>query len=444
MSRRNILIMGAAGRDFHDFNTIFRDNDSYNVVAFTATQIPNIEGRVYPPELAGRLYPKGIPIFPEARLSELIKDLKVDEVVFAYSDVSFGYVMERAAAVLAAGADFQLLGPRRTMLQAAVSVIAVVAVRTGCGKSQTARKVCRLLREQDLRVVAIRHPMPSGDLVRQRVQRFSTLDDLRRAECTIEEMEEYEPHIVSGSVVYAGADYAAILRAAEQEADVIVWDGGNNDLPFYRPDLTITVTDPHRPGDELSYYPGATNLRMADVVIINKVDSAPPEDVATVRANIRRVNPTATIVEAASPPHVEDPALIRGRRVLLIEDGPTVTHGGMAYGVGTIAAWEHSAAEIVDPRPYAIGSIADTFRAYPNTGALLPAMGYGPEQVRDLEETIRRVPCDTVVIGTPIDLRRVLKIDQPTVRVTYELAEQGRPELREILAGVVAGTLHHA
>jgi len=441
MNRRNILIMGAAGRDFHDFNTIFRDNERYNVVAFTATQIPNIEGRTYPPELAGKLYSNGIPIFPESQLAKLIKRLEVDEVVFAYSDVSFAYVMERAATVLAAGADFQLLGPRRTMLQAAVPVIAVVAVRTGCGKSQTARKVCQLLREQDLRVVAIRHPMPYGDLLRQRVQRFATLNDLRRAECTIEEMEEYEPHIVCGSVVYAGADYAAILRAAEQEADVIVWDGGNNDLPFYRPDLTITVTDPHRPGDELSYYPGATNLQMADVVIINKVDSAPALDVHTVRTNVRRVNPTATIIEAASPPHVENPALIRGKRVLLIEDGPTVTHGGMAYGVGTIAAWEHSAAEIIDPRPYAVGSIADTFRAYPNTGALLPAMGYGADQVRDLEATIRNVPCDTVVIGTPIDLRRVVKIDQPTVRVTYDLVEQTKPDLREILAGVIESVL---
>ena len=320
-------------------------------------------------------------------------------------------------------------------------VIAVVAVRTGCGKSQTARKVCQLLREQDLRVVAIRHPMPYGDLLRQRVQRFATLDDLRRAECTIEEMEEYEPHIVSGTVVYAGDDYAAILRAAEQEADVIVWDGGNNDLPFYRPTLTITVTDPHRPGDELSYYPGATNLQMADVVIINKVDPARPEDVRTVRANIRHVNPTATIIEAASPPHVENPALIRGKRVLLIEDGPTVTHGGMPYGIGTIAAWEYSAAEIIDPRPYAVGSIADTFRAYPNTGALLPAMGYGADQVRDLEATIRNIPCDTVVIGTPIDLRRVVTIDQPTVRVSYDLVEQTKPGLREILAGVIESAL---
>ena len=434
MKPRNVLIMGAAGRDFHDFNTVFRDNERYRVVAFTATQIPNIADRRYPAELAGPLYPEGIPIFPETQLTELIARLEVDEVVFAYSDVSFAYVMERASAVLAAGAEFRLLGPQETMLHAAVPVIAVVAVRTGCGKSQTARKICGLLREQGLRVVAIRHPMPYGDLTRQRVQRFATLDDLRQAECTIEEMEEYEPHIASGSVVYAGADYAAILRAAEREADVIVWDGGNNDMPFYRPDLTITVVDPHRPGDELSYYPGATNLRMADVVIVNKVDTAAPEDVHIVHQNIRRANPTATIVEAASPPRVADPALIRGKRVLVIEDGPTVTHGGMPYGVGTVAAWEYGAAEIVDPRPYAIGALAETFRAYPNTGALLPAMGYGAEQIRDLEATIRRVPCDTVVIGTPIDLRRVVRIDQPTVRVTYDLVEKTHPHLDAILA----------
>jgi len=434
MNRRNVLIMGAAGRDFHDFNTVFRDSERHNVVAFTATQIPNIEARRYPPGLAGRLYPKGIPIFPESRLAELIERLKVDEVVFAYSDVSFGYVMERASTVLAAGADFRLLGPRETMLRAVVPVVAVVAVRTGCGKSQTARKICRLLREQGLRVVAIRHPMPYGDLARQRVQRFATLDDLRQAECTIEEIEEYEPHIVSGTVVFAGADYAAILRAAEQEADVIVWDGGNNDTPFYRPDLTITVTDPHRPGDELSYYPGATNLQMADVVVINKIDSARPEDVRAVHENIRRVNGKATIVEAASPPHVESPALIRGKRVLVIEDGPTVTHGGMPYGAGTIAAWEYGAAEIVDPRPHAVGSIADTFSTYPQIGALLPAMGYGAAQVRDLEATIRQVDCDAVIIGTPIDLRRVVTIDQPTVRVTYDLQERTHPDLSALLA----------
>jgi predicted GTPase len=444
MNRRTVLIMGAAGRDFHDFNTIFRDNQEYNVVAFTATQIPNIEGRRYPPELAGYLYPEGIPVFPESRLVELIKQFKVEQVVFAYSDVSFAYVMERASTVLAAGADFHLLGPQQTMLKATVPVVAVVAVRTGCGKSQTARKVCQLLREQGLRVVAIRHPMPYGDLNRQRVQRFTTLDDLRQADCTIEELEEYEPHIANGTVVYAGADYAAILRAAECEADVIVWDGGNNDLPFYRPDLTITVTDPHRPGDELGYYPGATNLRMADVVIINKIDSARPEDVRAVRENVRRANPSATIIKAASPPRVEDPSLIRAKRVLIIEDGPTVTHGGMPYGVGTVAVWEHGAAEIVDPRPYAVNSIAETFRAYPGTGALLPAMGYGAQQVRDLEETIRRVPCDAVVIGTPIDLRRVITIDQPATRVTYDLVELSRPDLRTVLMHMVEAALAHA
>jgi predicted GTPase len=341
--------------------------------------------------------------------------------------------MERASIVLAAGAEFRLLGPRETMLRAAVPVIAVVAVRTGCGKSQTARKICRLLRAQDLRVVAIRHPMPYGDLARQRVQRFATLEDLRQAECTIEEIEEYEPHIVSGTVVFAGADYAAILRAAEQEADVIVWDGGNNDIPFYRPDLTITMTDPHRPGDELSYYPGAANLRMADVAIINKIDSARPEDVRAVRESIQRINAGATIIEAASPPRVDKPELIRGKRVLVIEDGPTVTHGGMPYGAGTIAARKYGAAEIVDPRPFAVGSIADTFRVYPQTGALLPAMGYGAAQVRDLEATIGQVACDAVIVGTPIDLRRVLTIEQPTARVTYELEERTHPDLDAIL-----------
>jgi predicted GTPase len=438
---KTVLIMGAGGRDFHDFNVAFRGAPDVRVVAFTAAQIPGIDERVYPASLAGPLYPQGIPIRPEAELEEIVAREHVDEVILAYSDLAHADVMHKASRAMAAGATFSLLGPHATMLKSRKPVVAVTAVRTGCGKSQTARRVCQLLREQDLRVVAIRHPMPYGDLLRQRVQRFATLDDLRRAECTIEEMEEYEPHIVSGTVVYAGDDYAAILRAAEQEADVIVWDGGNNDLPFFRPTLTITVTDPHRAGDELSYYPGAINLQMADVVIINKVDSARPEDVRAVRANIRHVNPSATIIEAASPPHVEDPALIRGKRVLLIEDGPTVTHGGMPYGIGTIAAWEYSAAEIIDPRPYAVGSIADTFRTYPNTGALLPAMGYGADQVRDLEATIRNVPCDTVVIGTPIDLRRVVTIDQPTVRVSYDLVEQTKPGLCEILAGMIESVL---
>ncbi len=433
MTQRRVIIMGAAGRDFHNFNTVFRDNPAYRVVAFTATQIPNIEGRAYPAELAGALYPDGIPIYPEAELSDLIQRLQVDEVVFAYSDVSFGYVMERAALALAAGADFRLLSARDTMLKAGVPVVAVVAVRTGSGKSQTSRKVARLLRDLGLRVVAIRHPMPYGDLSRQRVQRFVTLEDLRAADCTIEEMEEYEPHIVAGSVVYAGVDYAAILREAEREADVIVWDGGNNDLPFYRPDLCITVADPHRAGHELSYYPGAVNLRIADVVVINKVDSAEFEQVAAVRRNVAAVNPRALIVEAASPRHVDDPAALQGKRALVIEDGPTLTHGGMKYGAGVLAAREYGASEIVDPRPYAVGSIADTFRAYPDTGPVLPAMGYGAAQMRDLAATIERVPCDVVVIGTPIDLRRVIDIHRPTVRVTYELEERTQPDLREIL-----------
>ena len=443
MARRRVLIMGAAGRDFHDFNTVFRNDERYQVVAFTATQIPNIEGRRYPPELAGRLYPDGIPIIAESDLVGTIARLAIDEVVFAYSDISFEYVMERATTVNAAGADFRLLGTRQTLIESRVPVIAVVAVRTGCGKSQTSRKICQLLRERELRVVAIRHPMPYGDLARQRVQRFATLDDLKRHDCTIEEMEEYEPHITHGSVVYAGVDYGAILRAAETEADVIVWDGGNNDLPFYRPGLTVAVVDPHRPGHELRYYPGATNLRMADVVVINKVDSARREDVDRVRENIRGVNPAATIVEAASPIGVDDEAAIYGKRVLVVEDGPTVTHGGMRYGAGMLAARKYGAAEIVDPRPYAVGALAETFRKYPDTGALLPAMGYGAGQMRDLAETIERVPCDTVVIGTPIDLRRVIAIAKPAVRVTYELEEMTKPDLAEILDGFLknVGTL---
>lgn len=437
MNRRRVLIMGAAGRDFHNFNTVYRDDDRYEVVAFTATQIPNIEGRRYPAELAGSLYPEGIPIVAESELADAIAHHSIDEVVFAYSDVSFDYVMQRASLVLASGADFRLLGPKQTLLQSRVPVIGVVAVRTGCGKSQTARKICRLLRAQALRVVAVRHPMPYGDLVRQRVQRFATLEDLQRHACTIEEMEEYEPHIAYGSIVYAGVDYEAILREAEQEADVIVWDGGNNDLPFYRSDLLITVTDPHRPGHELSYYPGATNLRMANVVVINKVDSAHAEHVEKVRENIRCFNPRAMVIEANSPISVDTPDVISGRRVLVIEDGPTVTHGGMPYGAGTLAAHLYQAAEIVDPRPYAVGTIAETFRTYPNTGALLPAMGYGTEQVADLEQTIRQCPCDAVVIGTPIDLRRVIPIQQPTARVTYELRETTQPDLREILTSFI-------
>ena len=431
--RRRVVIMGAAGRDFHDFNVVYRDDPRYDVVAFTATQIPNIEGRALPAELAGPLYPAGIPVFPESSLEDVIRRLAVDEVVFAYSDVSFSYVMERASLVIAAGADFSLLGTNRTMLRASVPIIAIVATRTGCGKSQTARKVCRLLRALGKRTVVVRHPMPYGDLAAQKIQRFVTVDDLRKERCTIEEMEEYEPHIAHGTVVYAGVDYAAILRAAEAEADVVVWDGGNNDLAFYRPNLTITVTDPHRVGHELSYFPGASNLRLADVVVINKVDSAARKDVDLLRANIERTNPKAVIIEAASPIKVDDPAAIRGKRALVVEDGPTLTHGGMRFGSGTLAARAHGAAEIVDPRPYAVGALAEMYQKYPTLGAVLPAMGYGDAQIHDLGETIRRVPCDVVIIGTPIDLRRVVPIDKPTARVTYDLEETTQPDLRAIL-----------
>jgi predicted GTPase len=433
MTRIKTLIMGAAGRDFHNFNTVFRDNDQNDVVAFTATQIPNIEGRKYPRELAGRLYPDGVSIFPESELQHLIEELHVDEVVFSYSDVSFDYVMTKASLVMAAGADFKVLGTNQTMLKSSVPVIAVVAVRTGCGKSQTSRKVCRLLREMGKKVVAVRHPMPYGDLVKQRVQRFQTLDDLAKYQCTVEEMEEYEPHIVTGTIIYAGVDYEAILRQAEREADVIVWDGGNNDMSFYWPNLTITVTDPHRPGHELTYYPGATNLLTADVVIINKVETAPRENINTLRSNIRNVNPRAQVIEGASPISVEDESLIRGKRVLVVEDGPTLTHGGMSYGAGVIAAQKFGATEVVDPRPWVVNSIAEVFRQYPAIGTLLPAMGYGDDQIKDLEATINRVDCDTVIIGTPVDLRRVIKIDKPSVRVRYELAEITRPDLRDVL-----------
>lgn len=437
MPRTRLLIMGAAGRDFHNFNTVYRNNKAYDVVAFTATQIPNIAGRKYPAQLAGKLYPRGIPIFPEAELVRLLKKFRVDEVVFAYSDVSFQTVMEKASLVTASGARFTLLGAEQTMLKAAVPVVAVVAVRTGAGKSQTSRRVCSTLRGMGKRVVAIRHPMPYGDLVKQKVQRFASIEDLHAHHCTVEEMEEYEPHIVEGTIIYAGVDYEAILRKAEREADVIVWDGGNNDTPFYKPDLTITVVDPHRPGHEASYYPGATNVRIADVLVVNKVDSATKEGIATVLKNIAGMNPRATVIQAASPIAVEDPAVIRGKRVLVVEDGPTLTHGGMQYGAGTIAARQFGAAEIVDPRPYAVRSIAETYEKYPSTGAILPAMGYGAAQMKDLEATIRQVPCDAVVIGTPIDLRRVITIDKPSVRVTYSLAETTKPDLADVLEGVL-------
>jgi predicted GTPase len=425
--------MGAAGRDFHNFNTLYRGSRSYEVAAFTATQIPNIDGRKYPAKLAGKRYPRGIPIHAEAELPRLIKRLKIKEVVFSYSDVSYQYVMGRAAMVTSCGARFVLPSAQETMLKAKVPVVAVVAARTGAGKSQTSRKVCRILRNNGKRVVAIRHPMPYGDLVKQRVQRFATLDDLVRHKCTVEEMEEYEPHIVQGTVVYAGVDYEAILRLAEKEAEVIVWDGGNNDTPFYKPDLTITVVDPHRPGHELSYYPGEDNVRLADVIVVNKVDSAAKENIEAVAANVRSVNPNAVLVRASSPIEAEDPGVIKGNRVLVVEDGPTLTHGEMRYGAGTLAATKFGAAEIIDPRPYAVRSIAETFRTYPGIGVLLPAMGYGPQQLQDLEATVNSVPCDAVVIGTPIDLRRIITIRKPSTRVTYSLEEVTSPDLSDIL-----------
>ncbi len=427
------IIMGAAGRDFHNFNTYFRDNPDYQVVAFTATQIPNIEGRRYPPELAGNLYPEGIPIYPEAELDALIHRYQVDQVVFAYSDVPHEYVMHKGSQVLVAGADFRLMGTGSTMLESSKPVVAVCAVRTGSGKSQTTRHVCDVLQRMGKQVVVVRHPMPYGDLTTQIVQRFATYEDLDLHRCTIEEREEYEPHLDRGLVVYAGVDYERILRQAEEEADVIVWDGGNNDLPFFRPALHIVVADPHRPGHELRYHPGEANLRAADVVVINKVDTASPEGVAQVRENIYAVNPQATVVEAASPIFVEHPAAVRGQRVLVIEDGPTLTHGGMAYGAGVVAARRFGAAELVDPRPYAVRSIAATLEKYPHVGPLLPAMGYGDEQIRDLEETINATPCDLVLVATPIDLRRLVNIRHPVDRVRYELQVIGRPTLEEIL-----------
>jgi predicted GTPase len=433
MSPVRVLIMGAAGRDFHNFNTVFRNNEAYQVVAFTATQIPNIEGRTYPPELAGDLYPQGIPIYPEEELVDLIRDFDIDQVVFAYSDVPHQYVMHKASQVLAAGADFRLIGTKSTMLRSMKPMVAVCAVRTGCGKSQTTRHVCDTLQRLGHKVVVVRHPMPYGNLVAQKVQRFANYDDLNRQNCTIEEREEYEPHIDRGVVVYAGVDYEAILREAEKEADVIVWDGGNNDLPFYKPDLHITVADPHRAGHELTYYPGESNLRAADVVVINKIDTADLADIAQVRENVRSANPTAVIVEAASPIYVENADAIAGKRVLVVEDGPTLTHGEMAYGAGYVAAQRFGAAEIIDPRPYAVRTIAETFEKYPATGPILPAMGYGEEQIKDLEETINATPCDLVIIGTPIDLRRIVKIKQPADRVRYELQVIGQPTLEDIL-----------
>ncbi|MCK9282382.1 MAG: cyclic 2,3-diphosphoglycerate synthase [Melioribacteraceae bacterium] len=433
MERRNVIIMGAAGRDFHNFNVWFRGNKAYNVVAFTATQIPNIDGRMYPTELAGDLYPNGIKIYEEKELANLIKELKVDEVVFAYSDVTFEYVMTKASLVNACGASFRLMGAAETEVASTKPVVAVLATRTGCGKSQTSRKIVKLLTEAGKKVVAIRHPMPYGDLVKQKVQRFAELSDLDKHECTIEEREEYEPHIAAGGVIYAGVDYEAILREAEKEADVILWDGGNNDFSFYKADVTFTVADPHRPGHELRYYPGNTSLRMADAVIINKVDSADPKNVEIVKENIKAINPNAIIIPANSPLTVDDESLIRGKKVLVVEDGPTLTHGEMKYGAGTVAAERLGAASIVDPRPFTVKSITATYEKYPNIGLLLPAMGYGDDQMKDLEETINKTECDSVIIGTPIDLGRILKINKPSTRVMYELDEIGENNLESVM-----------
>ena len=433
MNRKNVIIIGAAGRDFHNFNTFFRGNEAYNVVAFTAAQIPDIAGRKYPKELAGNLYPDGIPIYVESDLPKLIKDLKVDICVFAYSDVPYNRVMGVSAIVNTAGADFMLMGPKHTQVVSTKPLISVCAVRTGCGKSQTSRRVIEILMAKGLKVVAIRHPMPYGDLNEQKVQRFATVEDLKKHKCTIEEMEEYEPHVVRGNVIYAGVDYEAILREAEKEADVIIWDGGNNDFSFYKADLSITVVDPHRPGNELSYYPGEVSLRMADAVVINKIDSASPENIQIVRNSIAKVNPNAVVIDGASPLTVDKPELIRGKRVLVVEDGPTLTHGEMKIGAGTVAAMKFGATELVDPRPYAVGKLAETFKIYPNIGTLLPAMGYGEQQVADLEKTIAATPCDAVVIATPIDLNRVVKIQKPNAIVGYDLQEIGRPDLDDVI-----------
>jgi predicted GTPase len=433
MPKTKVIIMGAAGRDFHNFNVYFRNNPAYEVTAFTATQIPGIESRQYPPELAGPNYPNGIPIYPEEELPRLIKEKDIDQVVFAYSDVSYEYVMHKASIVLARGADFRLMGPKTTMLKAEVPVVSVGAVRTGSGKSQTSRQVAKILKSKGLRVVVIRHPMPYGDLRKQIWQRFASYEDLDKYECTIEEREEYEPHIDNGIIVYAGVDYEKILREAEKEADAIVWDGGNNDLPFYKPDLHIVVADPHRAGHELAYHPGEANLRMANVVIINKVDTADPQNVKQVKANVKMVNPNAIILDAASPITVDKPELIKGRQVLVIEDGPTLTHGNMPYGAATIIAKKLGASGIIDPKPYAVGSIKNAYKKYTHLGAILPALGYGEKQIAELRETIDHTPCDAVVIGTPIDLRRVMAINKPSVRVKYELQVLDPISLEQIL-----------
>lgn len=440
MRKYRVIIMGAAGRDFHNFNIYFRNNPKYEVVAFTATQIPYIDDRKYPAELSGKLYPKGIPIYPESEIENLIKKYEVDEVVFSYSDVSFNYVMSLGAKVNAAGANFKMLGYQKTFIKSKKPVISVVAARTGCGKSQSSRKVIEILMQMGKKVVAIRHPMPYGNLVKQKVQRFATLDDLKKHKCTIEEMEEYEPHIARGNVIYAGVDYEEIVKQAEKEADIILWDGGNNDISFIKANLYITVVDPHRPGHELTYYPGLTNLYLADVIILNKIDSASPENIQTVRENIYKINPSATLIEAASPISIENESeikLIKGKRVLVVEDGPTLTHGEMKFGAGILAAKKYGAKEIIDPREFAVGSIKDTYKKYPGIGTLLPAMGYADNQIKDLEQTINKIPCDSVIIGTPIDLRRIINIKKPAVRIAYELQEIGKPDLKDILSDFV-------
>ena len=436
MSKKNVIIIGAAGRDFHNFNTYYRGNKDYAVVAFTATQIPDIEGRKYPAELAGELYPDGVPIYAERDLAKLIKELNVDDCVFSYSDVSYQHVMSVSARVNAAGANFVLLGPKDTMIKSNKPVISVGAVRTGSGKSQTSRRIIEILMDKGLKVVAIRHPMPYGDLAAQKVQRFAELSDLEKHHCTVEEMEEYEPHVVRGNVIYAGVDYEAIVRAAEKDpngCDVILWDGGNNDFPFYVSDLMVTVVDPHRPGHELTYYPGEVTLRIADVVVINKMDSADAAGIQTVRNNIAAVNPDAIVIDAASTLDIDDPSVVKGKKVLVVEDGPTLTHGEMKIGAGVVAALKFGAAGLVDPRPYTVGRLSETFKIYPGIGTLLPAMGYGEQQLKDMETTINNTECDAVVIGTPIDLSRIIKINKPNTRVYYNLQEIGRPDLTMVL-----------
>ena len=436
MTRKNVVIIGAAGRDFHNFNICFRNNGSFNVVAFTAAQIPDIDGRRYPADLAGKFYPEGIPVYAEENLPDIIRKNKIDDCIFSYSDLPYQKVMSIGAIVNSAGANFVLLGPDATMVKSTKPLIAIGAVRTGCGKSQTSRKVIEILMAKGLKVVAVRHPMPYGNLSEQKVQRFAVLKDLEKHNCTVEEMEEYEPHLVRGNVIYAGVDYEAILREAEKDpagCDVVVWDGGNNDFPFYKPDLMITVTDPHRAGHELTYYPGEVTLRIADVVVINKIDSADPDSINIVRENIEKVNPKAVVIDAASPIKVDDPSMIRGKNVLVVEDGPTLTHGEMKLGAGIMAARKFGAAGIIDPRPYIVGRLKETFRLYPGIGTLLPAMGYGDQQLSDLEKTINNTKCDSVIIATPIDLKRIINIKKPATRVYYELQEIGDPTLSQVM-----------